>query len=242
MNLYTSGKLGDFIQTLIVAKYYSKFDKIDLFYGEQFLEGLDWFRSFSNLEKVTNRQPYINGFNLYRGENIDINLTDFRFDIDLNNLGVTDLFKKVYKIKEDIIFIDTDKNEQYSNNIIIHRSRFKNNENFPWRFIIDKYKDDIIFISDNKEDFDNFKYDGIKFLKTENIYDASIIINSCKMFIGNESMPAVLAHSLDKPRLIEIHNSSHRLHWYPDEIKYSNNINFYYDDNYKKNNLIKIYE
>lgn len=238
MNLYASGKLGDFIQSLIVAKFYSKFYPINLFYGQQFLEGLDLIESFNNLKNLTLKQKYINSFSLYNNEYIDINLTDFRFDKDLNNIGVTDLYKKVYKINEDIKFIDSDFNEKYFDKIIIHRSIYKNNNNFPWRYIIEKYKDSIIFISNNYADFHNFNHMELNFELMKDIYETSIAINSCKMFIGNESMPAVLAHSLDKPRIIEIHNMQHRRHWYPDEIKYSNNINFYYDDEYKKMNLI----
>jgi len=239
MNIYTSGKLGDFIHTLYVVKYYSQFDKINVYYGSEFLEGLDLYESFNNLYDFVISQSYVNSFQIYNNEWIDVNTCDFRYHEDIDKIGFTDLFLKTFNIKKiKNNYLESEYDNKYKDIIIIHRSVYKYNDNFPWENILNKFENKL-FVSINYNDYLNFPYkNNLNYLKIENIKILSKIINSCKLFIGNESLPFAIAHGLDKPRIVEIHSSDHRKHWYPDEIKYSNNINFYFNENLQKMNLI----
>jgi hypothetical protein len=240
MNFLISGKLGDFIHQLYVVKYYSYNNEINLYYSPNFLEGLDYNGSFNNLKLLVDRQSYINSFDYFNDQLIDVNLTDFRYNKKINTLGWTDLLIDTYGIKklDSLSWIDTDKNLDYNNKIIIHRSQQKHNVNFPWGKIIDKYKKDIIFISIDENDYNSFPYkNDISFVKVDNIYELSIIINSCKLFIGNQSMPFALSHSLNIPRIVEISEMNH-FFWYVHELKYYDNLNYYYNDQLVKITLI----
>jgi hypothetical protein len=237
MNILISGKLGDFIHTLYVAKYYSYENEINLYYSSEFLEGLDFVGSFNNLKPLVDRQKYIKTFDFYNDQIIDINLTDFRYNKNINNLGWTDLLIDTHRIKklDTLSWLETDINEDFKNNVIIHRSLKYSDTSFPWKRIIDKYNNDIIFVSTDEYEYNSFIYNkNIKFLKVNNIYDLSVIINSCKLFVGNQSMPFAIASSLNKNRILEINKFEYDIltkhMWYIGESKYYDNLNYYYND------------
>lgn len=253
MNFLTSGKLGDFIHTLYVVKYYSlNNNNINLHYHSKFLEGLDLIGSFNSLKSLADKQPYINSFKIYDDViPIDVNLTDFRYNHNINNFGWTDLLIDTHRMNKknclDWIksWIETDIDERYQNKIIIHRSNKKmKNETFPWKKLLGRYRNenDIIFVSFDEQEFNSFlrEYDekNIEFVKVNNMYELSVIINSCKLFIGNQSMPFCMASALNKDRVVEICGEYHlydKWNWYIDECKYYNNLIYYQDE--IKNNL-----
>jgi hypothetical protein len=101
-------------------------------------------------------------------------------------------------IKWDII------DPKYQNTIIINRSIRRQIKEFPWREIVSQNQ--CIFISFNQEDYDAFEFkEFVEFIKVNSFDEMVTVINSCKYYIGNQSMPLALAYGLHKPCLAEIY-------------------------------------
>ena len=238
MNFLISGKLGDFIHMLYVVKYfYLNNNSINLFYHPCFLEGLDLYKSFDNLKPLVEKQSYIDSFSIYNNELIDINLSDFRYNLNINNFGWTDFLINTFRIKklDYLSWIESDLNDKYKGKAVIHRSLKNQNPNFPWEEVLKKYKEKLIFVSIDENEYNLFQYNkDIEFIKADNMYDLSVIINSSDLFIGNQSMPFALASALNKNRILEVNKNEQQLRenhrWYMDECKYYDNLHYYWND------------
>jgi len=85
--------------------------------------------------------------------------------------------------------------------LVINRTfRYRNNVN--WSFL-KKFKGKIFCIGYWKEVKPFIKNYQAKWLKAKNLDELATIINSCQVFIGNQSTPLALASGLGKNRAIE---------------------------------------
>jgi ADP-heptose:LPS heptosyltransferase len=104
--------------------------------------------------------------------------------------------------------------ERFIDKVVIHRRNTpaRLNNNFPFDQIIEQYGDDIIFVSSNEDDYRAFPYQHIPFVKISTLDEWFTTINSCGLMISNLTSPAVIAHALDIPRIIEIPNTPDAIH------------------------------
>ena len=107
------------------------------------------------------------------------------------------------------------------------------NPDFPYRELIDQYgKENIFFISSSENDYNEFLYkDEIPFYKVKTLDEWFTAMNSAKLVVANLSAPAVMASSLDKPRVIELPNAWDSAH-YMGEEKYSKNVRWFLNHQY----------
>lgn len=122
------------------------------------------------------------------------------------------------------------------NKIVVGRTKRYHTTFFPWRLIVDKYGDDIIFLGlpDEYLDFAGQAKRNIEYHHTKDLLEATKIIAGSRLFIGNQSVLFWIAAGLGHKLIQETHA----------EIYTRNSIiprsNTYYSDN--NENLRKIYE
>lgn len=258
LNFVMGGKLGDFIQSLITVKgLCSKYNKKANLYIFDIGWDFGINNVYKELYPIIIHQEYINNFNILQDYYLDPIQTPSKntpiqiFDkklleegyIDLGNYirspflyknCWSELFSKTFNfpIPTNNKWMSYDKvNNNLVDKVLIHRKHIgRTNNNFPYNDIVNKYKDNLIFISSNEKDYEIFPYKSqIPFLKMETLDDWFTSLNSCYMIISNLTGPAAIAHALDKLRIIELPETVDSYHCIGEE-KYSKNIYWYIDD------------
>jgi hypothetical protein len=228
----SSGKLGDFIlQLSVINENYLNLGRKGLLYISvkhcDFTNGLQG--TYEDTYEIIKSQPYIEDYKIYSGEEIDIDLSIWRYNDIWYSGNLRDIFIKTYNIdwgKNKWLYLDETKyDEKWKNTVFINTK----NENFKYldyQSLYDKYGEKLVFISLTKNNYDNFieKINlNIPFYHSPNFTDLCVAINSCKLFVGNLSMPLALAYSLHRKTMIacnfppdnveEIHNANYHIIW-----------------------------
>lgn len=235
-----SGHLGDILYSLPVIKELSKNKKCNLYIEKNFKINSFYFKhpgkEFFLNKKMINmvipllkNQPYLNEVDIYNNHNIDINLNIFRkLPIDL---GYTSrIFFQLTGIHSDLSekYIFAKKNIIFKNKIVILRSFRYRNYFINYNFL--KNYDNIIFIGLYDEYLDLKKIiNKLTFYQCKNFLEMAEIINSCKLFIGNQSFGYALAEGLKTPRLLE--NYPRKSYVYPAGKKA---YDFFFQEDFEK--------
>lgn len=229
INYIAGGKTGDLLHTLMVVKYhYDKYGKKGNLYitqggtnygGDNFSLPLE--KVYEDLNYLIEYQDYINSFEIYQGQKIDINLNDWRNSPLLYKTNWIDLLCNTYNVEPVLKnWLDYLKVDDYKDYTIIHRSLQRHNPLFPWNEILEKEK--CLFITTNSLEADIFKSKyPIDTQVVNSISELALVINSGKKFVGNMSAPLALAHALGKHRLAEL-SSNDQIHYLNDQ-KYLDN-------------------
>lgn len=257
VNILIGGKLGDFLLGVyggyLLCKY--KNIKINIYMvdiGWEF--GIE--KTYESLYSIIMAQPYVNDFQILtdyylnpiqipsQHEPIKVfnkKLIEEGYIVDdylssplLYKACWTDIYSNMYNVKPTIndVWLTFDKIDfNFKKSVVIHR-RFnpeRMNVEFPYQQIIDTY-DSIFFISFDENDYSQFEWKkNINFIKVENLIQWFTIINSCALYVGNLTGPTVIAHGLNKLRIIELPNVVDAYHWIGEE-KYSTNMKWFLND------------
>lgn len=259
LDFIATGRMGDFIQALFAVKnicdkhktdaniYIT--DKIDPFGGDIWNLGLE--KAYQDIKDLIMQQPYINKFEILP-DNFNgpyINLNNWRQGVydDCIRDGYysrswSEFLSTEYKfiIPENYPWLQTRRDDDLKDTLVIHRSLHRHNPNFFWKGIINTYKAaerDILFLTCSQQEWDEFPFkEGVKLQLVSTISQMAVYINSCKLFIGNQSAPFALASALDVSRMVELDNEPGP--FYMNETKYSRNIQWFLSMD--KNSLKKL--
>lgn len=201
MNFIVGGKLGDLIHTLQVVKGMT--EEANLYITNDLSYGGDIFSiplEQTVGELISLQQPYLKSVQILNGPVEGINLNTWRRSPLLYKTNWTSLLKNYYKCPLPNKWIDLSKNNQFEDVIIIHRS-LNRHIDFPWRKIIENNR--CLFVCSNEKEHLEFPF-KVEMYKCS-LLEMGIAINSCKLFIGNQSMPLTLASALNIPRLAELY-------------------------------------
>jgi hypothetical protein len=96
-----------------------------------------------------------------------------------------------------------------SDKIIVSRSLRHRNWHFPWRRVMDRYGDKLLFIG-HDEEVERFRmcWGGIAFYRVRDFLDAARLIAGAKGFIGNQSFFCAVAIGLGAKVLQEVYPPS----------------------------------
>ena len=142
------------------------------------------------------------------------------FDLDLPD--APDPWLKVEPIKHE--------------KIVIARTQRYHTRYFPWKLIVDKYAEDLVFLGTHPEylEFAGQYKKKINYYSTENLLQATQVIAGSRLFIGNQSVLFWIAAGLGHKLIQETH----------DQIYTRNSViprdNAMYSDN--NDSLAKIYD
>lgn len=253
-NFIMGGKLGDFLHSMFAVKQMSERDgvKANVYmcdFGWEF--GVE--TTHSELKPIMMKQDYIESFEIIRECEIDPiqrpeQSTPIRVkDRKILSEGYTDLgsyirspwlykacWSEIYartfgfEIQGDYAWIKWDKqNSDLTGKVLIHRryNPVRMNQEFPYEQIIEEYKDQVVFVSSSEADYENFPH-KIPFLKVKTLDDWFTAINSCSLVVSNLTGPAVMAHALDKLRIVELPNVIDSRHCVGEE-QYSDKVKWF---------------
>lgn len=253
------GKLGDFIHSMYAVKRICETNNIKAnvymvdFGWEYAIEN-----TFNELKPILLNQKYIKSFSILTdyylhsdqrpeknspieifNEKIKsegyIDLGSYISSPHLYKMCWTEFYSKTFNfdISSDYPWIEFNKiDETFKDKVLIHRRNnpVRINDKFPINQILEEYGDRLVFIASSVSDYENFKFkDKVPFIKIETIENWFLAINSCDMIITNLSAPAVISHSLDKLRIIELPNTADSHHCMGEE-KFSSNIFWYLNE------------
>lgn len=219
LNFICGGLIGDFIQCLFAVKNICQIHqtKANLYVTDNPVFGGDRFifpinKVYEDLLPVILQQPYIESFNIYQGQTNElINLNLFRKSPLLYHKCWTDFLQDTFKFQYQKPYqwvTINETNPTFDNMVIIHRSLKRQSPVFPWEKIVKENKGNIVFMSNNIHEYNNFPYkNDVPYHPVINLIDFYSAINSCRLFIGNQSSPYTLATSMDKLRSLELVDS-----------------------------------
>ena len=247
-NFYHSGEIGDIIYGL---KAISRVPLSILYIENDICLNLDNklyalpnkqinYRDFLFIKKLLDRQPYIHNAVYGIPQNIDYNLNKFRSQIFVKtNLNYADLFVDVCNFSTDVIdsyvpWLYCDIKKEYP--ITVIRVPRRTNPSFPWKTIVEKYKNDILFLGTQSEYYEFTELSG-KLVAWKNCTDLlSIceIMNGAKLHIGNCTSITVCAEGLKKPMIFEYDNEPsgfrYQIHQFNRKNRFNVDLNMVNDD------------
>ena len=201
------GLLGDFIQSLSVVceKFYDTGKKGIILIsnrGDVFRHGLE--NTYNDTYNTIINQKYVEEYKIFTEEKYDIDLNMWRHIHNLNHNNWHYNYSKLYNIDwGKHKWIDVVNNSKWSNKVLINTS----NHRWPilnFNLLYTKYKNDLIFISSNKQDYDLFCKKTnlqVEYHKIIDFDELCCAISSCKLFVGNLSAPLAIAHAVNVNRI-----------------------------------------
>lgn len=235
-NFLIGGRLGDAVHALYVAKNtpgkHNIFitDRRDL-HSDGFLYSLE--QTYEELKPIITAQDWCNSFQVLEDEVVDIEQNNSVYiptlgcAIELINLSMwrryaysaswTQLLSNTFNVPvngEPWIKMPVPKNPRWSEWIVIHSSIYEARKGHHWEIVMSNYNGHCVFVG-SPEEYKAFKY-STAFYEPINLYDHFDVINSCKFFIGNQSAPLAIAHSLGVPRLAML-NEVDKIHYVGEE-------------------------
>jgi hypothetical protein len=159
------------------------------------------------LKPLLQYQPQIEIAEKHNGQAVDYDLDDFRkYSFFLDRGSITRWYFHVYGISYNTSkpWLVAPKDEQYSDKIVIARSHRYRSPMADYSFL-NKYPNKIFLgVEEEYEDMKKALPD-LEFKPVKDFLEMATIINSCKLFIGNQSFPFSIAEALKVKRLLEVY-------------------------------------
>lgn len=195
--------------------------------------------AFDMLKPLIEAQPYVESFNEWKGEKVMVDLDMLRqvkSHMPYGNI-VTWLpmvfgeMRPEYwkpwidlKFEDKLVFYEMDENiethfrgnplrEKLHDKILINRTSRYHGQWIDY-FHLKKYEEKLIFTG-TKEEYETFKHEWgleLPLLEVKDFYELAVAINSCKLFIGNQSMCFAIAEAMKAPRLLEVCDFAPNVH------------------------------
>ena len=220
-----SGHLGDMIYSLSAAKKASEFynKKVHFMVGFKEPNTVPGHPSgsfcmnettYNYIKPLLEHQPYIEKVTKHDGSQVHINLDAFRH-IGLN-LAAGDLRKAhgyIYpELQTDLsvpaLIAPEKKLPNLEGKIVLNLSLRYRNQNINYG-VLEKYMDRLVFVGLDDE-YNRFRlaygFHPTRMHVKDGLHMAQII-NSCQLFIGNQSSTFAIAEQLKVPRLLEVFRS-----------------------------------
>lgn len=219
MNFILGGRMGDLIHMLYVVK--NTPGKHDLFitdrrdlHSDGFIYPLD--KTVQELLPVLMQQDYVNSVKAYDNEPDCINLNMWRAYAYAASWANLLSWKFNVPVTSGAWLSESGKSYSYRNETIIHCS-------IPDARRGDWSKVDIIdgVFMGSIEEYNNFGKFHLTHVMPKTLRERFVLINSCKLFIGNQSSPLAIAHALDVPR-IAVLNEVDKFSYIGEELIYPN--------------------
>lgn len=195
MKFLHSGSRGDIIYALPSIIYMGG--------GDLYLSKLDQYKDMRTLLET---QKYLYSVKLYSKEKIDINLSKYRKNpnIDKQHLAISHLqcINGNYDLSKP--WMSGMESKNISPIVVQRTTRYHDLNNIDYS-VLQKFKDQVVFVG-HDFDYRDFKrrYGSIPRYKCKDILEIAEVINGCKVFIGNQSIGFALAEAIKKRRFLEV--------------------------------------
>lgn len=227
-------------------------------------------RMFDMLKPLLLAQDYVEDFQVYTNQKIDIDLTIIRESVlcdednpevppkiiaakqfvNIPNLALTTWIMHAYPAMACDIsepWIETPGlTVIYKKYILINRTERYINPSIKYSFL-KKYQDDILFTGTEKEHQLFCKEFGLDFnrLQVDDFLELAEIMKLCRFFVGNQSFPWNLANAMAVPRILEMCSYAPNCHPFIGKDNYGFYqqlpFEYYFEELYhKKEHLIQV--
>ena len=178
--------------------------------------------------KLITSQSYVRSFKVHNGEKIDIDLDKWRTSKYFYRKTLLDLMCRAQAIKLPRWvdpWINVPPHPEFGDKIVVHRRISKVTERansmFNWKKIIDTFGvENFVFVSRLKYEWEEFGFPEVEYFYPKDMYEHAQTIKACKLFVGNQSLPAAVADALGVDRIFELALGIDRNHCL---IHYANN-------------------
>lgn len=203
------GMLGDFIYELSVIKTkYNETGKKGILYlsdkGDSFRFGL--INTFNDTYNIITSQEYIEKYQIYNNEIVDIDLTLWRWNQNVDYKNWYNKYSETYNIKwgQDKWLYVTN-NEKFINKVIINTTDYRWPIHLDFSLLCSLYSTNIVFVSSDERQYHVFKEKtglNIEYYKPTDFNDLCSTIHACKLFVGSQSAPLHIAVAMKKHVII----------------------------------------
>lgn len=212
-----SGNSGDIIYSLPVAFalakkgkviFYLQIDQKAAYIGFHPLGNVMLNRKMAEmLIPLLNYQPDIESCSIYEGEEVDYDLDLFRrYTLHLDRGSISRWYFHVFGIGGTLYkpWLIAPKDESLKDTIVIARSHRYRSPVIDYSFL--KQYDKLLFIG-VQEEYEDMKtmIPNLEWKKMNDFLEMATVINSCRLFIGNQSFPFSIAEGLKVNRLLEVY-------------------------------------
>ena len=217
INYIGAGKFGDFLQSLSVAneKFYMTGRKANVYihegnYNNEMYEQFSTngiMNTYNDTYEVIISQKYINSYNIYKNEKIEIDLfLGWRTNTNMFKRNWYHIFSNAYNIEwGKTEWLSVHKNETFQDKVLINIVPYRNSINIDFNYIYSKFGDSLLFISPSEQHYLDFKTKtgiNINFYHTKTFTELCVAISSCKLLIASLSGILTIGHALNVPRMI----------------------------------------
>jgi|LakMenEpi03Aug12_release.lakeMendotaPanAssembly.Ray.scaffolds.fasta_scaffold132658_3 hypothetical protein len=233
-NILIGGKLGDFIHALILPKYLFETtgEKFNIYIcnhdHEVFASGVE--NSFNELSPIVSNQSYVNNFEIWANQEIDIDLTRFRTDPNLFTASWNELYLRNYinpniEIPFNYSWLEVKKDSAFKDLLLINRN-FKPLPHLDtiqyYLNYIEYWKDKAYFVCSYIEQYTTSPFfNKIPMLYLPLLKDMTTAIASCDHFLGNLTATSAIAMACNTNRTIEMDPSDIRVNYIFEMKNYS---------------------
>jgi 2-polyprenyl-3-methyl-5-hydroxy-6-metoxy-1,4-benzoquinol methylase len=199
-------KLGDIIYSMPAVRHLGGGI---LYLDPTSLDGTEdrayWRQQFETLIPFLEQQPYVQEVSIHEGEAFDVDLDAYLQTThgtagDRVSIAANHFIGLGLQVPDRIspwLVADT-LPERYP--IVVHRSpRYHGRVDYSF---LQDVRDDVYCVG-SEEERRPFEAMGARPILTRDVHALAAVIQSCSVFIGNQSLPLALAAGLGKPRMIE---------------------------------------
>lgn len=237
VNYISGGLLGDFICQLYICyeNFLSTGKKANLYIsdiGDNFRFGKN--KAYDDLKDIIKSQKYINVFEIYTNQKIDINLSSWRHNLN-NDKSFREIFSRNFNVswgKEK--WLCCNKNKLYTNKILVHCSRGHGSMKWSMRLDFLKNPNAQLFCLSSNEYLSFSQITGYKgeYILFKNLTELTEALEACAGFIGPPSAPLCFALSQGIISLAIIEKNAD-YNFLADKLT----LTYYYYINDKENNI-----
>jgi hypothetical protein len=215
----SSGKLGDFIQTLsVINENFYNTGKKGVIYiknNHTFSNGL--VNTHNDTYDVIKSQKYINDYKIYQNENIDIDLDLWFLNKSLlYNYNWIRIFSNTYNVNWGYHkWIDVPYDKKWEDKVLINIMHYRKSINIDFNKLYNSFPNSLVFISFNNTEYEEFVKDtglNIENYIPKSFTDACIAINSCKLLVASLSAILTIGHACHKKRIVGLCGSNDDIH------------------------------
>lgn len=247
---YHSGEIGDLLYGLKVIQSVGKGDlyahvELNIDFNPNIEMCVFPNKPFDNrmyefVKRLVLRQPYINKFEYGVPDHIDYNLNYFRklvfytFDTSFD-----ELYYRVCDFEVDIDdgydpWLECDARSLAPISVIRTNGANRTIPNYPWKLIVQKYKNDMVFLG-TKSEYDAFTVQAggkkIQWFDSSDMLSICEVINGAKMHMGNSTSITVCAEGLKKNLIFEEAAPLRGYNWHKyHDFGRTNRLNVYSDE------------
>ncbi|RVU01805.1 hypothetical protein EOD41_07555 [Mucilaginibacter limnophilus] len=158
------------------------------------------------LSPLIEAQPYIASCRVYNGDDIDIDLDNFRtplIPMDKGNIARWCSYLTGISPDLHVNWLDVEADNNYNDTIVLARSERYRNDFINHQFL-NQYPNKVFIGVDSEYNDMKRMLPDLKRVEIQNFTQMASIIAGCKFFIGNQSFPFAIAEALKVPRILEL--------------------------------------